>query len=234
MQQTPSGWVRDVAVSRGNELPRQRWAWTYQYGKPLLLASVVAVVLSGSGLLVAVNTIGDGDDVPVDPTASPTLAASATPAAGPTQSSGTSTVTGPECVVGTWRTVELEEDLTTGILTADDPVTFTYAGDGTATVDYGDLTRFTFEDTIFGGNSAPTPAEIEGTVTYEYQADATQISYTFPPTTNADINIPDFPGGGLNLTYTPSVVAFGYECTGDTMTHQADDVDYRAVLERAT
>lgn len=220
-------------TSRGTDLPRPRWAWTYQYGKPLLLGSVVAVILSGSGLLVAVNTIGGDGGAPVEPTTGPSRpAASVTPAAGPTASSEPSDHGGPECVVGTWRTVELEEDLTTGILTAEDPVTFMYTEDGTATIDYGELTRFTFQDTILGGSSAPTPAEITGTVTYEYQVDDTRITYTYPPTTNADINIPDFPGGGLNLPYNPSVQAFGYECTGDTMTQQADDVDYRAVLER--
>jgi hypothetical protein len=213
MQETPPGWVRDGSGSGGTAAPEQRWAWTYRWGTPLLVASIVSVVLSGSGLLVAVNTLGVGSG-PADPTRGPTP------------------LTGPECVIGTWRTVELEEDLTTGILTAEDPATVEYSEDGTATIDYGALTRFTFQDTIFGGNSAPTPAEIKGTVSYEFQVDEARISYTYPPTTEADINIPGFPGGGLELPYNPSVKEFAYECTGDTMTHQADAVGYRAVLER--
>lgn len=232
----PTSWAGDVTASSATGHSRPRWAWTYQYGKPLLLASVVAVILSGSGLLVAVNTIGDGRGAPVDPTGSPTLAASASPAdptpADPTPGGGPSGLSGPECVVGTWRAVELEEDLTTGVLTAEDPVTFTYREDGTATVDYGELTRFTFRDTILGGNSAPTPAEITGLVRYAYQAGDTQITYEFPPTTEADINILGLSEEGLSLPYHPTVRAFDYECTGDTMTQHADDVDYRAVLER--
>lgn len=184
----------------------------------MLIASIVAVVLSGSGLLVAVNTLGAGGEV-IDPTGGPSPTAP-------------STVTGPECVIGTWRTLKLEEDITTGILTAEGAVTFEYAEDGTATVDYGDLTEFTFRDTIFGGNSAPTRAEIKGTVSYEYEVDETQIRYTTPPDTGAEINIPDLPTGGLNLPYNPSATVFGYQCTGDTMTHDAEDVDYSAELER--
>jgi hypothetical protein len=94
----------------------QRWAWTHKYAVPMFVTSLIAVILSGSGLLAVTVFANSGRSSVADAGIDP-------------------------CVVGTWRTVSHSET----IPTIDVPVELASGGadlvfnpDGTGSTDYGE------------------------------------------------------------------------------------------------
>jgi hypothetical protein len=204
----------------------RRWGWTYRYGTPLLVASIVAVVLSGTGLVVTVLAFGDGDVDPPEPTETPdppptSVAASQPP---PTEEPTPTTGGGDDCLIGSWRALELEEDITTGVLTLDDEgPTFTYREDGTGTIEFGEATTFAFEPLLGAG----TEQYAKGTVSFQYSAQDGVVAQTYRNIFDGAYMVIDT----IEVWYVPGSDRFDYECAGDAMT-LADGDDYRAELER--
>lgn len=220
MTSTPQGWVRDATPSAGTGSRPPRWAWTYRHGKPLLIASVVSVLLSGSWLVAALLLSGGGEGDPSRiigrPSASPTAPA------------------GP-CEQGSWQAVEIEEDINTGILELTgigDPPVFTYRDDGTGTIDFGERTTFTFHDRIFRDSSHQF---LTGAVQFEYQidsdADGDTLRHVYVNITEGARMIAD-PLPIPNVWYIPAADTFALECDAGTMT--IDSEKYRAVLARVS
>lgn len=211
---TPHGWVRDATPSAGTGARPRRWAWTYRYGKPLLVASVVSVLLSGSGLVAVLVLSGGGGRDPSriisEPTATPTAPLGS-------------------CEQGTWQAVEIEEDLTTGILELagiGDPPVFTYRDDGTGTIDFGERTTFTFHDKIFRDSSHQF---LTGAVQLEYQVDGDTLRHVYVNITEGARMIAD-PLPIPNVWYMPAADTFTLTCDRETMTLDAEK--YQAVLAR--
>lgn len=180
----------------------QRWEWTHTYGVHLLVFSIVAVVISGTGLVVVLS-LGSDPDPPAPPPPSPS--GSPTPSAAP--------ISTADCVVGSWLAVELTDIGFTGTWTLiEGGPSFEYREDGTGLIDYGDRengergTLFEFEDDFFGGTTESVPS---GQREFEYRLDGSSILHTY-------LN----PLGGAqmeSLPYNPSEDEFELECAGDSM-----------------
>lgn len=174
------------------------WDWTYRYGRLLLVAAVVAVVVLTAALVTAVS-LGERN--------------------------GRS---GPDCVVGRWRTVHFEYQLSAGVgryFQADDrgPVE-EYRSDGTASVDYGDGVLYNVVDEAFGG-LGDTELTISGSATYQYEIDGETVRYhSVSSQLHQSTELIDF-------DTSISTVPFTYRCEGDTMTYELEGT-YRARLVR--
>jgi hypothetical protein len=201
MQPPPEGWVRDATPSSLGLARSRRWAWTYKHGMPLLIASIVAVVVSGSGL-VTVLLLSDGE-----PSNNQITTPTSTPA---------STPTGPQlpCEVGTWHAVEIEEDITTGILEwagIGDPPVFIYREDGTGSIDFGERTTFTFHDRIFRDS---THQFLTGEVQFEYHLTDDTMRHVYVNVTDGARMIAD-PLPIPNPWYVPAGDTFTFECDSE-------------------
>lgn len=130
----------------------QRWQWTHTYGVHLLVFSIVAVVLAGSGLIAVLAFRPD----PSDP--------------------GQLTL-GEACVPGRWQIVEQQDQLSFGIVTlvGDGPVV-EYEPDGTATIDYGDAVTYSITDTAFF-NLGNVDTQVSGVVNAKYQVQSETMHY---------------------------------------------------------
>ena len=185
----------------------QRWQWTHTYGVHLLVASIVAVVLAGSGLIAATTLLEDTPNPPPPPPSTPSL--STTPRSG--------TEVDLACVVGTWQAVELEDVAWSGTwrLISGGPVV-EYRDNGAGVIDYGapeqdHSTTFEFTDVVFGGTSSSQPT---GRREFQYAAEGTAIRHTYE----------DLLGGAQmhGLPYFPNEDLFAVDCQGDTMTLDGD------------
>lgn len=166
---------------------RQRWDWTYRHGRLLLVTSVVTVVLL-TAALVTVVSLGERSDS-----------------------------AGPDCVVGRWRVVHFEYQLSAGIgryFQADDqgPVE-EYRADGTAAADYGDGVLYNVVDEAFGG-LGDSEFTVSGSATYQYEIDGDVMRYhSVSAQLRQSTEL-------IDLETSISTVPFTYRCDGDTMTYE--------------
>jgi hypothetical protein len=178
-----------------------RWAWTHKYAVPMFVSSLVAVVLSGSGL-VAVMVFANGGDRPGD---------NGGPETSGTETSGTETGIDP-CVLGTWEVVEYTEN-TAGVtaeLTRGTPV-FTFEEDGTGVADFAPDT--TIEADILGSK---VEAGVAGQITYQYETAGETFEFVAQDSTakfSSDLDIVGY-GGEFTVPTGP----LDYSCDGDAMT----------------
>jgi hypothetical protein len=157
------------------------------------VASIVAVVLSGTGLLVAVLAFESGDGPGGD---------------GP----------GGDCVVGRWRIVEQRQETASGILTlAGDGPTVEYRADGTGVTDFGDGVTYALEDTLLGGLGSGDTV-VSGTVSHDYVTEDGTMRYL--NIASAAVFTVELFG---ELPYEISDETFGFRCDGDTMTHDIEE-----------
>lgn len=186
---------------------QQRWAWTHRYAVPMFIASLVAVALSGTGLIAVLVLDDDGGGDPrsgIDP-----------------------------CVLGTWRTVSQTERVSSlgqdvQLTLAGEGPLHVYRGDGTASVDYGDgitLTGAALGQTV--------QATITGGMTYRYQAADGIFQITEIVTNQATFTVELFPGAPVDTRYEVSTATpEHYRCEADSIRFWLEERDYTAEYER--
>lgn len=182
----------------------QRWAWTHTYAVPLFVASLVAVLLAGSGLVAVVvfdraRTPGGGGD----------------PRPG-----------GVDCQVGTWELTgytENKDGLGTARMLGGSPV-FTFGSDGSGVADYRGGATLQVE--VFG-----TVAEVEvtGEITYRYRISGQTLEFVTQDSSATMSSDIDVLGIGANQRFTLPTGPIDYRCDGDSMdlTHPESTFAYR-------
>jgi hypothetical protein len=189
-------------------VPRRRWAWTHKYAVPMFLASVVAVLVTGLGLLAVVNVDWDGGTDP---------------------GSGID-----ECVVGQWRMVSHTEQLEAGgiplrLTLVDEGAVYEFRADGTGSADYGDGTQFKSE-----AIGQTVPATVAGTLSFRYEAADGVLQVVEMLSTDATFTV-DLFGEPVESPYRLSTTApENYQCEGDTIHLSAEDRGYAADYQRIT
>lgn len=177
---------------------------------PMFIASLVAVLLSGAGLIAVLTLDRDSGTDPqsgIDP-----------------------------CVLGAWRMVEHTERLSAlgqdvQLTLADgESVRYEYRPDGTATADWGDGTAF--EGASLGQQVSAT---IAGTMTYRFQAADGRFQVTEILTNQARFTVELLPGAPVDTEYKVSTTTpERYRCDGDTIQFSLEERGYSATYERVT
>lgn len=185
---------------------RQRWAWTHRYAVPMFVASLVAVVLSGSGLIAVV--VLDDDD-------------------------GTDPQSGIDpCVIGAWRMTSHTEEITSlGIATqltlAGEGALYEFREDGTGSGDYG-------SGTAFQGNALgqAVAATVAGTLSFRYEASNGTFQITTMLTTDATFSVETL---DTEVPYALSTNSpEEYRCAGDTLHFELEERNYQAEYRRVS
>jgi hypothetical protein len=168
---------------------RQRWAWTYRYAVPLFVASLVSVILSGSGF-VAVLVLDNADDT------------------------GGDEIVEELCETGTWRVTNYTEQgaLGSARMIEGEP-TFQFHDDGTGLADFGNATRMEVESIV-----GTAVGDITGQITYRYEASSQTLEFLDQQSNAAITSDQEFsdllPPGEFTLPTGP----LEYTCDGDEMT----------------
>lgn len=184
-----------------------RWGWTHRYAVPMFVASLLAVVLTGTGLtwvLIAGNDGGNSNGGgEVDP-----------------------------CLLGSWRVVSHTEDmeaLGTQVRLqlpegGQGPVV-EFHSDGTGRADYGTGTPYVA--TALGQN---LPATVSGTITFRYRAADGTFQITEPPQSEATFHVESsvLPPSQYQL----DTVAESYTCAGDELTFTRPERNYTGRYQR--
>lgn len=171
----------------------------------MFVSSLVAVILSGSGL-VAVTVFANGGD-----------------GSSGTNTNGTENGIDP-CVPGKWEVIEYTENTSgaTAEMTRGTPV-FTFEDDGTGVADFP-------ADTTIEANIAGIPVEagVAGQITYEYEAAGATFEFVNQNSNAKFSSNLDVLGyeGELTMPEGPA----DYTCDGDSMT--IDDQTQALVYRR--
>lgn len=155
----------------------------------MFVASLVAVLLAGSGLIAALVFIRDGDG------------------------SGDNGSEAGDCVVGTWRVVSYTEDSELGAaeMTEGEAI-FTFAADGAGLADFGD--GIVMEGGPFG---LAQEARVTGQITYQYERSGQTLRFVQQDSQAEFSSDIDILGIGDDLRFTLPTGPLDYTCDGDTM-----------------
>jgi hypothetical protein len=169
----------------------------------MFVFSLVAVILSGSGLVAVLVFANGGGGSSGNNTDTDTNT--------DTNTNGTGTGIDP-CVLGTWEVIEYTENNSAGTaeMTRGTPV-FTFEDNGTGVADFPPDT--TIEADIIG---TKLEAGVAGQITYEYETDGATFEFVNQSSTakfSSDLN---FLGYEDVLTMPEGPV--DYACDGDSMT----------------
>jgi hypothetical protein len=187
-------------------MERQRWGWTHRYAVPMFVASLVAVVLAGGGLIAV--TVLDDDDANPD--------------------SGIDS-----CLLGSWRMMSHTEELsslgqTIQLTLTGEGALYEFREDGTGSADYG--TGTTFTSTSLGQEVLATVA---GTLSFRYEASDGIFQVVEMLSTEATFTV-DLLGTEVPSSYQLSTTApEDYVCEGDTLSFSLEERSYAAEYRRA-
>jgi hypothetical protein len=172
----------------------------------MFISSVVAVLVSGLGLLAVVNLDWDGGTDP---------------------DSGID-----DCLVGRWRMVSHTEALdaagtTVQLTLVGEGALYEFREDGTGAADYGSGTQF--EGNAIGQT---IPATVDGTLEFRFTAAGGTFQVVEMLGTNATFTM-DFLGSPIDVPYRLSTdTPERYQCEGDTASFTAEDRGYAAEYQR--
>jgi hypothetical protein len=190
-------------------MQRQRWAWTHKYAVPMFVTSLIAVALSGSGL-VAVMVFASGDD-----------------GSGGNGSGGNGDAESEidPCMVGTWRTVGHTETIptineTVELVSGGADVVF--HADGTGTNDYSDGMRLEGDNVI---------VEFSGMVSFEYEAANGTFRY-LSQDSDATLTL-TVAGLPIRQDVIYSQDPAQYSCDGNTLLFSQEEQAYQGEYERS-
>jgi hypothetical protein len=171
----------------------------------MFVASLTAVVLSGSGLVAVLLLDRDGG--------------------------GTEPA---ECLLGRWRMVSHTEELSSLgqtvqlTLVGDEGAVYEFRDDGTGSADYGSGTAF--QSTSLGQT---VDATVSGTLSFRYEASDGTFQVTEMLSTDATFTV-DFLGTEVPSPYQLSTTTpENYRCEGDTITFSLPERNYAAEYQRA-
>lgn len=174
----------------------------------MFVSSLVAVVLSGGGL-IAVTLLDNGDGTDPQPGVD-------------------------RCVVGSWQMVSHTEELTSlgqriQLTLAGEGALYEFRDDGTGSADYGSGT--TFESTTLGQT---VPATVAGTLSFRYEAGDGTFQVVEMLSTDATFTV-DVLGTEVPSTYQLSTTSpESYSCDGDTLSFSLGERRYAAEYHRVT
>lgn len=177
---------------------KPRWAWTHKHAVPMFVASLIAVILAGSGL-VGVMVFAGGDD-------------------------GGSEQGTDSCVQGTWQVVSYTEDSELGSaeMVAGEPV-FGFQEDGTGLADFGD--GITMASEVFGGQEAEISGQITyryetSDQTFEFVEQDSQARFS------SDIDILDL-GDDIEFTLPTGRLDYTCDGDAMSITGEEQAFEYR-------
>jgi hypothetical protein len=176
-----------------------RWAWTHRYAVPMFVSSVVAVLLTGAGLIaVMVYDNGSGGGPP-----------------------GTA-----ECVAGHWQVREYTESGPLGSAEMVEGVpTFVFNDDGTGVAEFGPDVRMTIQVPLVGS----VGAGVVGQIAYRYQVSGETLEFVEQDSNaqlSSEIEVPyedvltlpegplDYTCSGDEMTITDGEHTYAYQRVG--------------------